>query len=313
MRRTLPTFLIIGVAKAGTTSVYAYLKEHPQIYMSPIKETNYFAYQGKDTKTFLGKKPYNEFPVTTMEQYLALFEHAADKVAIGEASPLYFESPVAAARIKRTLPEAKLIVILRNPVERAFSDYMMGLSSGRGTWVMEEAFRENGHMVQVGFYYEKLKRYFDCFARERIKVYLYDDLKTDPLRTMKNMFCDVGVDPSFEPNTSVRYNVGGAPKNRTLNTMLVKGAQNRILKSVAPQFVVNYFQDMWRKNLSNEVTLPEDLRRKLTNLYSQDILQTQELIKKDLTHWLELVTKVFLFLIVNCASYMDSDASMLLT
>jgi hypothetical protein len=107
MRRTLPTFLIIGVAKAGTTSVYAYLKEHPQIYMSPIKETNYFAYQGKDTKTFLGKKPYNEFPVTTMEQYLALFEHAADKVAIGEASPLYFESPVAAARIKRTLPEAK--------------------------------------------------------------------------------------------------------------------------------------------------------------------------------------------------------------
>jgi hypothetical protein len=130
---------------------------------------------------------------------------------------------------------------------------------------------------------------------------------------MKNMFCDVGVDPSFEPNTSVRYNVGGAPKNRTLNTMLVKGAQNRILKSVALQFVVNYFQDMWRKNLSNEVALPEDLRRKLTNLYSQDILQTQELIKKDLTHWLELATKVFLFLIVNCASYMDSDASMLLT
>jgi hypothetical protein len=226
-----------------------------------------------------------------MEQYLALFEDAADKLAIGEASPLYFESPVAAERIRRTLPGAKLIVILRNPVERAFSDYMMGLRSGQGTWVIEEAFRENGHMVQVGFYYEKLKRYFDSFAREQIKVYLYDDLKTAPLSTIKSMFCDIGVDPSFEPNTSLRYNVGGAPKNRTLNAILVNAARNRVLKNVAPQFVVSYFRGIWKKNLSNEVGLPEDLRRKLTDLYNQDILQTQDLIKKDLTHWLTLVTK----------------------
>jgi hypothetical protein len=146
-------------------------------------------------------------------------------------------------------------------------------------------------MVQAGFYYEKLKRYFDSFAREQIKVYLYDDLKTAPLPTIKNMFCDVGVDPSFEPNTSVRYNVGRAPKYRTLNAILVNAARNRVLKSVAPQFVVNYFRGMWNKNLSNEVKLPEDLRRKLTDLYNQDILQTQDLIKKDLTYWLKLDTK----------------------
>lgn len=287
MQSKLPTFLIIGVAKAGTTSVYAYLKQHPQIYMSPVKEPNYFAYEGKDTRTFLGAKPRNDFPVTTLEEYLALFKDAADELAVGEASPLYFESPVAAERIKRTLPQAKLIVILRNPVDRAFSDYMMGLQSGRGTWAMEDAFRADGHFVQVGFYYEKLKRYFDSFARAQTKVYLYDDLKKATLPTIQNMFHYVGVDPSFEPDITVRYNVGGVPKNRTLNAILINTARKQALKRLAPQFVVSYFKAMWRRNLSNDVKLPEYLRRKLVDLYTEDILKVQDLIQKDLTHWLD--------------------------
>ncbi|MCP4614778.1 MAG: sulfotransferase, partial [Planctomycetes bacterium] len=214
MLNKLPNFLIIGAAKAGTTAIYAYMKQHPQIFMSPIKETNYFAYDGKDAKTFLGRKAYNDFPIATIAEYAELFKGATNQLVIGEASPLYLESPLAAGRIRELLPEVKLLAILRNPADRAFSDYVMALRLGRGTLAVEDAFEEDEHYVQVGFYYDKLKRYFDLFPREQIKVCLYDDLNQDTLLVVQDIFEYLGVEQTFEPDVASRHNVGGIPKNR---------------------------------------------------------------------------------------------------
>ena len=87
-----PTFLIIGAAKAGTTSLWTYLRQHPQVFMSAVNEINYFAYDGKKTRSFSGHNVFNEFPVKTRAEYLELFKEASGAMAVGDVSPLYLES-----------------------------------------------------------------------------------------------------------------------------------------------------------------------------------------------------------------------------
>lgn len=123
---TLPNFLIIGAAKAGTTSLYHYLAQHPQIYMSPIKEPNFFALEERCVD-FRGPGDHlyiKQFSVTELERYRSLFQGVTHEQAVGEASPLYLYSPVAPARSHRYVPEMKLIAILRHPVDRAYSAFL---------------------------------------------------------------------------------------------------------------------------------------------------------------------------------------------
>ena len=117
---TLPNFIIIGAAKAGTTALYWYLAEHPDVFMSPVKETFYFAY-GVDAagKLLYGDPAVHRFPVKTLSAYEALFARANGALAIGEASPIYLECPQAAERIRAVIPDARLICSLRHPVDRA--------------------------------------------------------------------------------------------------------------------------------------------------------------------------------------------------
>src|SRR5580765_3646808 len=120
---TLPNFLIIGAGKSGTTALYEYLKQHPQVYMSPVKEPRFFAFEGESVN-FGG--PWGErlnpevMAFNSIASYSALFEDVEDETAIGEASPIYLWAAKAAARIHRRVPDARLIAILRDPVERAY-------------------------------------------------------------------------------------------------------------------------------------------------------------------------------------------------
>jgi len=120
----LPNFIMIGAAKAGTTALYWYLAEHPQVFMSPMKETNYFAY-GLDEQGHLlyGDPELHRFRVQSWSEYEALFTGAGDAAAIGEVSPIYLECPQAAARIRQRLPGARIVCGLREPVDRAYSDF----------------------------------------------------------------------------------------------------------------------------------------------------------------------------------------------
>src|SRR5437867_4308222 len=120
----LPTFLVIGAARSGTTALYLYLRQHPNVFMSRDKETNFFAFEG-EALDFRG--PGAEFvnnSVVTLNAYLRLFADAPENAAIGEASPLYLYSLHAAERIHARLPDVRLIAILRNPIEQAYSHYL---------------------------------------------------------------------------------------------------------------------------------------------------------------------------------------------
>lgn len=298
----MPNFLIIGAAKAGTTALYYYLKQHPQIYMSPVKETNFFALEGEKLN-FRGPGDHeaiNSFSITDLESYLLQFQEVSNEIAIGEASPLYLYSPKAPERIKFYIPNAKLIAILRNPVERAYASFLHLIRDGRESFTdftqalqEEEARIQNNwehiwHYKQMGFYYNQLKRYYDTFAPGQIKVYLYEDFKTRPVSVLQDIFRFLGVDDTFIPDMSIRPNVSGIPKSKVMHSFLTK--PNLIKTILKPFFPARLRQRIVTSLKNRNLVKPElspEIRRYLIQVYKEDIMKLQDLIQRDLSKWLE--------------------------
>lgn len=289
---TVPNFIIIGAGKSGTTSLHEYLKQHPQVYMSPLKEPNFFAYDGKAANS----RWATNYPVKDIEAYLALFRGVTDEIAIGEASPTYLFSPVAPERIRQYLPAVRLLAILRHPVERAYAAFQMRLRNGReplGDFAAAVRAEREGRRdelplpfryVNAGMYHGFLKRYYDRFDQRQIRVYLFDDLRADPNGMLRDIFRFLGADDTFAPDTSIQYNVGrGVPRYRRLNMGLswaiwrlepLRLGLGRPLKA------------MKQRNLVEPPPLAPVLRQELIELYRDDILKLQDLIQRDLSAWL---------------------------
>ena len=286
---TLPNFMIIGVAKAGTTSLYRYLDQHPQVFMCPIKGTNFFGYEDARAWTWTdeGEPPLlQHFQVTTLEAYEAMFAGASDEIAIGEASPQYFRCPNAARRIHECIPDVRLIASLRNPAERAFSGFLMRTRRGeRVKGIYEELTPEASH-VREGLYYKRLKRYFDIFPRDQIKVFIFEEFKKDPARVVTHLFDFLGVDTNFAPDTSIRYNPAGVPKNRLLNRLFFNPTLIRTAKAVLPESVQQLAKRVQQQNLKPPPKFPVEVRAQLLDFYREDILKLEALLDRDLSIWL---------------------------
>jgi hypothetical protein len=305
---TMPNFLIVGAQKSGTTSLYDYLKQHPQIYMSPLKEPRFFAFEG-EKPDFRGPGDQDLYKniVSDIEAYRVLFQGASKETAIGEASVVYLYLSRAPRRIRHYIPEVKLIAIIRNPVERAYSaflhltrDRMEPLRDfARALQAEEERIQNNWgpiwHYKQVGFYYAQLKRYYETFDPEQIRVYLYEDLNDDPIKALKDIYRFLGVEDTFTPDVSRRYNVSGVPTNESryaLYTFLLR--QNPVKSIVKPLLPKGLRRRLFTTLLSTlqdrtlvKPPLPVDVQRQLTELYRDDILRVQELIGRDLSKWLQ--------------------------
>ncbi len=298
---TMPNFLIIGNGKSGTTSLYHYLKQHPEVYMSPIKEPHFFSFEGESPTSFSGPgdEEFMSRKVTDLEEYRRLFAGASDEKAIGEASQTYLGNPKAPDRIRHYIPEAKLIAILRNPVDRAYSAYLHLVRNGQEWLDFARALREEEarikanwndiwHYKRGGFYHAQLTRYYDLFDQDQIRVYLYEDLKEDPVGTMQSIFRFLGVDDAFVPDTSVRYNVSGIPKSRALKTFVEK--PNPLKTAIKPLFTEGLrrriAENLRHRNLAIPPPMPEDVRKELPEAYREDILKLQDLIGRDLSGWL---------------------------
>lgn len=297
---TMPNFLIIGAAKAGTTSLYHYLSQHPKIFMSPVKEPMFFALEGEKLD-YPGPvhEGFIKSAVTDIETYHFLFKEVTNETAIGEASTLYLYSQRAAECIRHYIPDVKLIAILRDPVDRAYSSYLSLVSEGLepimefAQAVQEEQPRINkgwhwGRYINRGLYYEQLKRYFDTFDQSQIKVYIYEDYKSNPIGIVQDIFSFLAIDNKFVPDTSVKHNKTILPRNKRLHSLLTK--PNPIM-AVACQLIPVKL----RKGISNNAKkwnlskpkLSIELRKKLVEVYREDILKLQDLIQRDFSKWLE--------------------------
>lgn len=299
----LPNFLIIGAPKAGTSSIYYYLKQHPQIYMSLIKEPHFFTLENQTVK-FEGPGDQGRFEdaVTTFQEYCKLFEPRTTEIALGEASTTYLSSDRAPQRIKHYIPQVKLIAILRNPIDAAYSSYLHLLRDGDeeiGDFALalqaeEKRIQQNWeglwHYKTRGFYYGQLKRYFDLFERKQLKVYLYEDFCANPLEIMRNIFQFLAVDSNFLPDLNQNYNVSARPKNLLLNQAIFKESSwKSAIKMLLPKA---YRQSLssklktWNYQNYEKPSMSIAVRQQLTREYTEDILKLQDLIQQDISAWL---------------------------
>jgi hypothetical protein len=296
----MPNFLVIGTAKSGTTALYRYLKQHPQIYMSPLKEPHFFDNEGcPPVHGGPFRQPLNRV-VTDLNEYLALFDGVTDETAIGDASMSNFYAR-ACERIQHYMPIGKFICMLRQPVDRAYSQFVHARREGvEPLKEFYEAYRasvarrsENWWGLLIyernGFYVERLRDWFARFRREQIRIYLYDDWLDDAVGIVKDIFCFLNVDPSFAPDMSERHNVGRLPRSYAIQKLILR--RNRI-KSAVRAFVPLALR-RWLGTTAKEINevmpppLDPELRRRLTDERREEILTLQNMIGRDLTHWLE--------------------------
>ena len=295
---TMPNFLVIGSMRCGTTSLYQHLNQHPEVYMSPAKEPGFFAFEGETLRFRVDnrKSDLNKRIITDLAAYRSLFDNVTIEKAVGEASPFYIYIPKAAERIHHHIPDAKLICVLRNPIDRAYSSYLRLVRRGveiipdfaKALDEEEQRIRDNWallwHYKRPGFYCPQLSRYFDLFDRGQIRVFLYEDLRADTARVLGEMFGFLGVDDTFAPDVSKKYNISGVPRNRWLDDFLAgRSALVPAVTKVVP-LVVRHALGQWltKRNLTKPV-LTESVRRKLIKDYREDILELEELIERDLT------------------------------
>jgi len=295
----MPNFLIIGSQSAGTTSVYNYLKQHPEVYVSPIKETNFFVSAGQNPDIL----PHLSPKVTSLSAYHALFQDVANHKAVGEASPLYLVDPHAAEGIRHHIPNAKLIAILRDPAERAYAAYWMRVRDGRESRSFERAVEQElqgrlddsldfalRYYVRWGLYAAQLQAYLGLFDRAQLAIYLFDDLQADPAKLMAELFRFLEVDATFVPDTSLRFNASGLSRSRILQPLFRKSFVTRALRRILPEPLgrrAASFQEAWRSRELSKPPMPPELRRRLVASYRSDILDLQDMIERDLSGWLE--------------------------
>jgi hypothetical protein len=290
----LPNFIIIGAAKAGTTSLHWYLAEHPAVFMTSVKDPAYFAYGvGADGRLLWGNPDLHSFPIRSLGEYERLFADTGSAVAIGEASTTYLECPQSAARIRDLIPGARILCSLRHPVDRAYSDYLMYLRirglrfdpardlTARSVWAQPDS-----HWMRIGRYHEQLSRYFDAFPADQICALLFDDLNRNPQRFVRETYQFLDVDPAFVPDFDTPHAAGGIPASVMLERLFTRGARSAI-KPWVPKRAANWLRRLRGRSMRQAPRLPADLKKELTGHFRDDIAKTSELIGRSLQHWLK--------------------------
>jgi len=289
----LPNFFVVGAQKSGTTSLHYYLVEHPDIYLPAQKETKFFV---DDKRYAKGIQHYEA-------EY---FSGCHGEKAVGEVDPDYMYFATGAERIARHIPDPKFIFIFRNPVDRAFSGYVMAYRRGLELNSFEEAIRietqriakgheENFHYsyVRRGFYFSQVSRFLERWDESRMHVLLAEDLINNTAETVRGCFEFLGVDPDFVPRQiGKKFHEATVPKNLALTVLFRNENAYPGLRRIARWCLPSL---EWRNRLRarliawnskpSDLKLREDTRRHLAEIFRPENEKLSELIGRDLSHW----------------------------
>jgi hypothetical protein len=312
----VPNFFLVGAPKAGTTSLYRYLDQHPQIYMSPIKEPHYFSseirvenfdarmqnlarHHNRELKRYFEGPVTRKFsggPVADWNCYLKLFRAATNEIALGEASTCYLWSPTAAAAIAGRFPDARILMVLRNPAERVLSQHRHMLSFvperisltehiDRGFSSSGPHIGESWPFLHFGLYSAQIVRYLRHFPRERVHIAFYEDFVCDPAEFIAEIYRFLGVDTSFQPDISQRHMEARVPHSHALNRRLKSLGAWTLASRVSPSRVRRRLRRfVYRPNASVSMTTVE--RQRLVSFYRDDIQRLSLIVRRDLSTWL---------------------------
>ena len=296
----LPNFAIIGAARSGTTSLYRYLAQHPDVFTSPVKETNYFAWEAERPREDSATGSGQMYPIRSAAAYRALFDEASGRRAVGEASPRYLHVPGVPERLTAVLPDVRLVAILREPGRRAYADYMVRRRKGaesRSFEALIEAEAPRLHepprpgdrpILHHGLYHAHLRRWLAAVPPDRLLVLLQDDLAADPADLFTRLCRFLGIAEVATIDSTVRYGPAGLARNRTLDQM-INGRLAKTARSLMPIVVRGPARRLvrWaRRQNTHRPEMPTELRARLAELYRDDILALGQLIGRDLGIWL---------------------------
>ena len=303
MPEQTPTFIVIGALKCATTALYATLQQHPKVRMSRVKETRYFAFEG-DPPAFSGPggAEWNRRVIPDWETYLSMFAgEGENQTTIGEVSPVYLTSYFperTAANIHRRLPEIRLIAVLRQPAERAYSNFAFLRGKGREPLAdfrqaLAEEPKRKAAGWNPGFYYHEngayatnLQPYYTLFPQEHLHIVLFDDLLQHPARCLAELYDFIGVDSAQGPTRLEQANITRWPCSWALQAWL--NAPPWIVGSLPGKIrrpLLKRLKD-WNDRQVKPPPLNAAMRHELTESYRNEILRLQDLIGRDLGHWL---------------------------
>ncbi len=306
-----PNLFVVGAMKAGTTALYSCLKSHPRIYMSPIKEPNYFSddlwvvsshiriVRSEDIERLVMSKNrvIHTALVRDNYQYQLLFPNdSGDYAYRGEASPSYLRSQKAALNISKSCPDAKIIAIIRDPVERAWSHFLMERNESRVPYLFRDLIQQeiddertgriSQHgILESGLYYRMLTRFYEYFDLSSILIIDYDDLR-DVKEVFKKLDSSLGFTGCCYAVTS-DSNRSLAPRYTLVNYMLATFGVKSFIRKVLP----DKFIDMGKSKYYNNSKQPNGMSNAdlayLLSYYSQDVTSLVKMMRHTPPKWAE--------------------------
>lgn len=305
-----PSFFLVGAPKCGTTSFYEYFKAHPELYVSPIKEPNYFC-KDVDVQSF---KPSFRATLPDLDKYFAesvlqeehlafvqneadylrLFEGNSKGLVAGECSSNYLHSETAAEELHQFNPEAKIIISLRNPIERAYSHYLMAVQMGmvkedfktaveKDLNAQEKGLGISEQFFELGLYSKAIKKYQDLFGQDQVLVLFFDEWVKNGIEVQKTLcqFLNVTIFTALDENGS---NVSRSVRNAGLHQKIMHHPLKEKLMNTLPASWLEKVKSLYYK--SEKSVLQSEDRVWLQHLYREDVEKTTQLVDRDLNNWI---------------------------
>lgn len=292
-----PEFIVVGVGRSGTTSLFEYLRQHPNIYLPKIKEPKYFSHPNPSV-TFEGPgdSTVKEKIITDKKIYYSLFEQAQRDQIIGEASSDYFyywEESIP--RIREEIGDPRIIICLRHPVERAWSAYNNLRRDGREKLSFERALSSEPARMDAGWdwmwayvggsmYWRPLREFLEQFSD--VNIVLFEDLAGDPIKTTREVYRFLGVADSFEPRTGTAYSRGGEPKNAIFKWILSRdnSAAYQLRKTIQALLPRPALEAVTQRAIQQR-QMDKDVEAALNKQFKSEIDRLEELTNFDLSGW----------------------------
>ena len=315
----LPNCIVIGAPRSATTSVYEHLNAHPEIFMSRIKEPDFFLRQSFESVTALDSAGTAADELARLspelkaefDWYEGLFAEAAGARILGEASAGYMESAMAMSCLRRFLPDVKMIVILRDPAERMHSHFVHAnrIRADFGGEAESEALTNSYKAIvekariegfsgpatsepevwlNSGFYFRHLTRAMSLFPKDQLRIFLFEDLVADAQKVMTDVYGFLGVDNTFMLPTTAAFNAGTVPKNQAVFRMFTtRNPLLRMAKAMAPTWLRGAATRTRNTMLGKgKPSLDAAMRSTLIDIYRDDITKLQGLLGRDLSAWI---------------------------
>lgn len=283
---TWPNFFIVGAPKAGTTSLYEYLKNIPEIFMSSIKEPNFFS---ENTIS-------ENYPITIIRkklEYLSLFDKVQNEKIIGESSTSYLSDPETPHKIHKINPNSRILISLRDPVERAFSHYLM---HKRTTWLtsslheelqnsISKKFNHNQHRLKLehGLYFNDIRRYQEIFGKNQVTILIFEEFIKNKKESIEKVLKFLGINHDVNYLETKSHNpYRGIRGERIINYLNTNNTRKRIIQKIIPINVRRSLREkIFTKQQSKPEMAPSD-REVLINYYREDVEKLQNFLGRKL-------------------------------